>query len=61
MKMSDVVTSIHNSRSNSAQEERSLEDKNSLKAGGRKLDSDERWVVPHRELKKPSEWSRLRM
>ena len=54
MEMSDVVTSMHSSRSNSAQAERSLEEKNKektavLKASGRKLDSDERWVVPHRE------------
>ena len=51
---SDVVTSMPSSRSDSAQVERSLEEKIKVKtavleASGRKLDSDERLVVPHRE------------
>ena len=50
---SDVVTSMHGSRSDSAQVERSLEEKVKEKtvseASERRQDSDERWVVPHEE------------
>ena len=54
MEMSDVVTSVRGGRGSSAQGQRYLEEKVKvktavLKASGRKLDSDERWVVPYRE------------
>ena len=50
MEMSNVVTSMHSSRSNSAQGERSLEEKIKVsEANGRKQDSDECWVVPQGE------------
>ena len=52
LEMSDIATSMHSSRSNSAQGERSLEEKVKVsEASGRKQDSDERWVVPHGESK----------
>ena len=54
---SDVVKSMHSSRSDSAQVERSLkgevkEQTAVSEASGRKQDSDERWVVPHGESEK---------